>query len=298
MKIISARRSDSLQQRHRFLAEVRITDALRGIGVPTVHGMGVCADGRFYFTMDEVEGWTLQVLIEASQSSHLRCALPGMCRRSEPLAIFRKACEVVGRAHRRGIVHRDLKPANMMATVSGEAVVLDWGLARRVGPSGGRFSATVTGTPAYMAPEQARGESVLDTRSDVYALGAVLYHVLTGRRPFEGSPSDVLEHIASGEPPPPLNGVGSSLATICETAMATDPAVRFSSAGALVEALRDHPAPVMVPAVPWGPSRAPRSTAAPSQEAPGPHRAGRTRCIPAPPPATRCLRSPAYAEPR
>src|SRR5262249_25416984 len=145
--------------------------------------------------------------------------------------------EAIAYAHSRGVIHRDIKPANVLVCEFGETVVIDWGLARLVDDpaeaaghpartlDGLTLSGHVLGTPAYMPPEQAAGEPV-DKRADVYALGALLYHVLAGKAPYSGMDSeDVLQRILDG-PPAPLEGldrgVPRPLAAIVDKAMARD----------------------------------------------------------------------------
>ena len=196
------------------------------------------------------------------------------------LELFSRCCEAVAYAHSRGLVHRDLKPANMMVGEFGEVLVLDWGIAKQVGApdsaasakastapapdlsgvsgvsgpgvsgSGvsGKASADLTrpgdiiGTLAYMPPEQARGEQQrIDRRSDVYALGAVLYEILSGQPPYVGAVSAVWKAILGGPPAPvaDLVEVPAELAAICTRAMERSPEDRFPDAGALAAEVRN-----------------------------------------------------------
>jgi eukaryotic-like serine/threonine-protein kinase len=163
------------------------------------------------------------------------------------LRLFQRICEAVGFAHARGVVHRDLKPENVMVGEFGEALVMDWGIAKELGATssaapvpaaadavadtlpllGGTAAGTVIGTPAYMPPEQARGEPV-DARSDVYGLGAILYALLA-RRPPHATLAAAMESA-----PPPLRAIDPEIArpleSICSRAMAKDPAARYPSA--------------------------------------------------------------------
>ena len=142
-------------------AEARIVASLEHPGIVPVHETGTLPDGRSYYTMRLVEGRSLD--------RHLTAATP----LSERLRVFQKICETVAFAHSRGVLHRDLKPANIMAGAFGEVLILDWGIARKTGDA--ERPGIVAGTPRFMAPEMAAGESHLaDHRADIYSLGALL----------------------------------------------------------------------------------------------------------------------------
>lgn len=180
------------QDAERFVVESKITAQLPHPGVPPVYALGELADGRPFLAMKLIKGRTL--------ADELKDATPADLPRL--LAAFERISETVGFAHSRKIIHRDLKPANIMIGAFGEVLVMDWGLAKRLSRSGNgerdRDSPTsqnttaetvagvVKGTPAYMAPEQARGEPV-DARADVFALGGVLCVILSGKPPFIGT---------------------------------------------------------------------------------------------------------------
>ncbi|MBL8863079.1 MAG: SUMF1/EgtB/PvdO family nonheme iron enzyme [Planctomycetes bacterium] len=230
----------------RFLAEARLTARLEHPGIVPVHDFGLDAQGRVWFTMPLVRGENLARLFAAGQA-----ALP------EVLECLLKACDAIAYAHARGVVHRDLKPANVLLGAFGEVYVVDWGLARERGSPAADASdgadpppdgldtrhGDVLGTPAYMPPEQAAGSGgELDPRLDVYALGAVLWHALTGRPPYAGgSGRDVVEAVLAG-PPAPLARAAphapAELAAIAEKAMARDPRQRYADVRALAEDLR------------------------------------------------------------
>lgn len=259
MKVIRRELLDRAPLRARFVEEAQCSAQLQHPGIVPVHELGTLPDGRVYFTMREVRG---QTLTEVNAAQHARSDALAFRRLIEA---FVKVCEAVGFAHARGVVHRDLKPDNVMVGGHGEVLVVDWGLAKVLGSASGHVpdsdedvvvtsragGATrvghVAGTPAYMAPEQARGEvDRIDARTDVYALGAVLYELLSGHPPYQGSARDVLTRVIEG-PPPPLHAVRTGdaaaraghdtmpdeLVLACATAMARDPEERFATAGAL-----------------------------------------------------------------
>jgi len=197
----------------RFAGEVRTTARLPHPGVPPVYRLGALADGRPFMAMKLIRGRTLAAVLAARwqrPASHSTDDLDLTAPDSPgALQIVEQVCQAVGFAHARGVVHRDLKPANIMVGAFGEVQVMDWGLAldtkgrhaddldpvpgAATGPDQvivvHRTMFVAEGTPAYMAPEQARGEPV-DARADVFALGGVLCAVLTGRPPFTGRDAD------------------------------------------------------------------------------------------------------------
>ena len=182
--------------RARFEREIALAAALKHPGIIPIYDSGV-ADGRMYYAMEHVYGLPL--------SDHVRTHEPSIPAK---LKLFMKICDAVGHAHQRGVIHRDLKPANILVDGDGEPHVLDFGLARAGSLPDANISMTaqIVGTPAYMSPEQAGGDpGGIDTRTDVYSLGVVLYEMLTGQMPYEttGAMGRILNQIAQAEPEPP-----------------------------------------------------------------------------------------------
>lgn len=265
MKVIREEYKDHPRALARFLEEAQISAQLDHPGIVPVHDLGRLHDGRFYFTMQEVQGETLGGVLRAVH----RASPADRWQRTETgwtfrrlIEAFHRVCEAVAYAHARGVLHRDLKPANIMLGTFGEVLVMDWGLAKVVGSeepapgpapvrvdltAGATRSGTVAGTPAYMPPEQARGElDQLDTRADVYALGAILYEILDGAPPYRGR--DALDDVLAGPPRPlaanahgrrarPGPQIPQALIEICARAMARAPDDRFDDARALADAL-------------------------------------------------------------
>ncbi len=227
----------------RLLREARVIAQLEHPSIVPVHDVGTLPDGRVFYVMKFVQGRRLD------QYARSECALPNRLR------IFQKVCEAVAFAHASGVIHRDLKPENIMVGAFGEVQVMDWGLAKIVAagetgktPDGSGHQlgdasrpvahggahptqhGTVLGTPAYMAPEQQRGEvDDIDQRTDVYALGAILRFLLYGPVPgavAHKSGSRLFQSAGGGKIPKPL-------AAIVATAMAASKEQRYATALAL-----------------------------------------------------------------
>jgi len=232
--------------RQRFLREARLTAQLDHPGIVAVHELARRPDGTLLCAQKLIRGETLKTRLAACETLADRLALV-------PHVI--DACNAVAYAHSRGIVHRDLKPSNVMVGAFGETVVVDWGLAKKRGESEPEeldlgaaatpeLTATgvVLGTPAYMSPEQARGAvSEIGERSDVFNLGAILYEVLTARRPFEGATVDeVIANVLRGELAPVRDvcaEVAPELAAVAERALSHHPEDRYPSALVLAKDL-------------------------------------------------------------
>jgi serine/threonine protein kinase len=276
MKVILGEAHKDSRHRWRFIEEAQITGQLEHPNIVPVHDCDIDAEGRVFYTMKLVQGITLKKILEllkkGTPETVDKYSLP------ELLTIFQKVCDAVAFAHSKGVIHRDLKPANIMIGSYGEVLVMDWGLAKVLSQPKGdskretaearlyvadvqsaradeghehaTMQGTIVGTLAYMAPEQARGEvDRLDQRADIFALGCILYELLTLERPFPGNrSSQVLARLLSGEPPVPPSAATSgnrkpphlfrkpvpeSLSAIAMTALAFDVEGRYQSVKAL-----------------------------------------------------------------
>lgn len=239
----------------RFIAEAQTTGQLEHPNIIPVYDMGVLADGRLYYTMKEVRRHSLREVLQALLRGEELIEEEYTLTRL--LNIFRQVCQAMHFAHVRGVVHRDLKPDNIMLGDFGEVLVTDWGLARVQGREvvtdfflqGGEDHrpGQTLGTPAYMPPEQARGElDLVDELSDVYALGAILYEVLTLEPPFVGkSPFAVMVQVVNEAVVPPRRRVPDrdipeELEVICLRAMAPERESRFEGAHELYLAIEAY----------------------------------------------------------
>jgi tetratricopeptide (TPR) repeat protein/serine/threonine protein kinase len=248
----------------RFVRESKITARLPHPGIPPVHALGTLADGSPFLAMKLIAGQTLAVEMKTADRPRL-------------LQAFTQVCQAVGFAHSRGVVHRDLKPQNVMVGAFGEVQVMDWGLAKdltspdtlgeprsSVAPvvpiadtdadqttdhqAAGESTddqtqaGTILGTPAYMAPEQAKGEAS-DARSDVFALGGILCAILTGQPPFTGKSSlEVIQRARAAdldETHTRLDGCGADaeLIALCRGCLSASPAQRPEDGQAVADAL-------------------------------------------------------------
>lgn len=235
----------------RFLEEAQITGQLEHPNVVPVYEIGVDDESRAYFTMKLVKGETLESVINKIADD-----IDGFRQKyslGTMLQIFMKVCDGIGYAHNKGVLHRDLKPENIMIGDFGEVLVMDWGISKILGreesfPEDSTVSiekeedsfrtmeGAILGTPSFMSPEQARGEvSESDERMDIFALGAILYNILTYHAPYEeGTVWDKLHQAKNGEilPPnirAPKNNIPAELSAICMKAMASEKENRYPS---------------------------------------------------------------------
>ncbi len=246
LKVIGATAVHSAKARERFRREALAASRLDHPGICPIYEVGV-SDGAPFLAMRHVPGRTLAAAIAESRRQSGRCvALPRPDGEGEIAAILHfgeRAAAALHVAHEAGLVHRDVKPGNLMVTPTGEPVLLDFGLAQTRETDGDALTLTgdQLGTPAYMAPEQVSG-GLVDRRTDVHALGAVLYECLTLRLPFEAANQhDLQSQILREEAPDPRprhRSIGIDLWTVLQTALAKEPPRRYQTAAALAEDLR------------------------------------------------------------
>ncbi len=238
----------------RFINEAQITAQLEHPGIIPVHDFGVMPSGAVFYTMKRVQGQSL------AEYSATRFGHPE--HRFHLLAIFLRVCETIAFAHSRGVIHRDVKPRNIMVGSFGEVLVIDWGLAKVLPGAGGERAVTslqprhpehddeqgtrsgqAIGTPAYMSPEQARGEAV-DARCDIYSLGVVLYEILAGTSPYQrGDVRRTLDQVSRDvwqrlDRHPHGRELPRSLVAIVHKAMAHHPQHRYQSLDLLIADLQ------------------------------------------------------------
>ena len=291
MKIIHQKMLTKHNVTARFIEEAQIGAQLQHPNIVPIHEMGRLNDGRLYFTMKEVRGRPFGEAIDevhqAVENDRWRITSSGWSFR-RLVDSFNDVCKAVAYAHSKGVLHRDLKPENIMLGEYGEVLVVDWGIAKVLGRrdyaaeagdldvvstdrSKAGANATrigqVAGTPAYMSPEQARGQiDKLDGRTDVYALGAILYEILRGKAAYEGNSGlAVLKKVLSGPPQSIRTTSGSSskdtfffddivelevesksglplpeeLIVACEKAMSRSIEARYSSVQAFADVISD-----------------------------------------------------------
>jgi eukaryotic-like serine/threonine-protein kinase len=262
IKVVRSTRASRPDVRRRFLREARVQGQLEHPSIVPVYDLAHDPNGRIYFTMRRVRGATLEAVLDRLRTGDLEAR--AVYTRHKLLSAFGSVCLAVHFAHTRGVLHRDLKPANIMLGDFGEVYVLDWGLAKvgldddRTLPDEGEkpvsgdatiesepvrtAHGSVLGTPGFMAPEQVHGDvDLLDARTDVYALGAILFEIIT-LEPLHGfgdanklTKSTIVGADARPSVRAPHLETAPELDEICRRATAHDPANRFANARLLYE---------------------------------------------------------------
>ncbi|MBN1517721.1 protein kinase [Candidatus Sumerlaeota bacterium] len=250
----------------RFLNEARITGQLEHPGIVPVYELGLKPDGNFYYVMKYVRGQSMeQALQDTLQEPKPETRLQQRLKLLRPMT---DVCEAMAYAHHKGVIHRDLKPANVIIGKYGENLILDWGLAKYIGQrdlnrdddapdqgtmmlgDGSKLNLTlegeIMGTPSYMAPEQIDSKfGEVSARTDVYALGVMLFEILTGQLPYTGeNVHQIMAQAASTQPPPQATdicqGISPELSAICFTAMSKNQDDRFKDAGEMARQLQAY----------------------------------------------------------
>jgi serine/threonine protein kinase len=258
LKVLNAA-AQNVQAQARMAREARILARLEHPSIVPIHDAGVLPDGRFYYAMKLVRGKRLDE--EMAQPAPL----------AERLQLFLKICDAVAFAHAHGVLHRDLKPQNIMLGSFGEVLIMDWGVAKEIGdaepaykepavpepvPSAQTMHGTVVGTPGYMPPEQARGDiGALDERTDVYAMGAILYFLLTGRAPVtdQSAPLGDAPRVPGLRRPRRISqSIPRPMEAVCLKALAVRPSDRYGTALELSRDISDFLARRRVRAYPEG----------------------------------------------
>ena len=232
-------RGSGVQQAARFLEEAQVMAQLEHPNIVPVYDIGLTSSSRFYYTMRVVKGRTLSTVFSGLIKGDVDITREFSLTRL--IQILLQIIQTMSYAHAKGVLHRDLKPSNLMLGEHGEVQVLDWGLSKVMEALGIETSyqsltadGHVVGTPHYMAPEQAAGEPV-DARTDLYALGVILYELLTLRRPFDGSKRELFAALMRDEPRSPRSVAGGRevpviLDAACMKAIAKNPQNRYETA--------------------------------------------------------------------
>ncbi|HNF94069.1 MAG TPA: serine/threonine-protein kinase, partial [Anaerolineales bacterium] len=244
IKIMRDHVEEDPDSRARFAREARVVATLDHPNIIQIYDYDL-VDGRPCIVMELVEGTSLAGYLKELHKRGEKLPHPIVAK------LMKSIASAMDHAHERNIVHRDIKPANiLLRSKQGvidlqaplpedvEPVLTDFGLVRLLDSNTKTSTGTVSGTPSYMSPEQARGDSV-DHRTDIYSLGVVLYEMLAGEVPFDAESSFgvLMKHL--NEPPPPINGISAGMQAIINRALAKDPKDRFTSASEMVNEFAD-----------------------------------------------------------
>lgn len=254
MKVLHSKMAKHEHMRARFLREARVTSQLQHPNTVPVYEIGHDRQGNLYFTMKKIEGETLRDILEkqvlgdpdATETYNL----------DRLLGVVIQVCNALAYAHAHGVVHRDVKPENIHIGIFGEVILLDWGVAKVWAMDDEPEQSALDyqeltdvgqrpGTPLYMSPEQVRGDGEIDSRTDIYSIGVVLYEILTLKEPLRGDRVvETFEMIVKEEPIPPEERtpdrqIPRLLASIAMKALRKNPDDRFQTMSELIAALRD-----------------------------------------------------------
>ncbi|HTL38414.1 MAG TPA: serine/threonine-protein kinase, partial [Kofleriaceae bacterium] len=237
IKVLSRECTDRRELVDRFFAEAKAVNLIRHESIVNVLDLSTLPDGRPYIIMEYLDGAPHASIIEHAVATRTPLPLGGLAR----LAV--EVLDALGAAHAKGIIHRDLKPDNIFVTPSGRPKVLDFGIAKLndMGTGSATRTGSLLGTPHYMSPEQAMGRAV-DLRTDIYAMGVILYECATGRRPFHADALyDLLRQHVEVIPQPPRTlrpDMPPAYEQVIMSALAKDPAQRPQTAAALSQMLQ------------------------------------------------------------
>jgi len=237
LKVLAQGSAASAKVRRRFEREVDLISGLKHPYIVSIRDSGI-DKGNYYFAMEYLQGLALDQYVSFEALSFRKT-----------LELFAKICEAISFAHRHGVIHRDLKPSNIIVDKRGDPHILDLGLAKAAGSLGDTISMVsmtgeIQGTLAYMSPEQASGQTdLIDTRTDVYSLGVILYLLLTGKFPYDvsGTTAQILRNIESAEPIRPrkiLSKFSSEVQAIILKCLEKNPSHRYHSAADLHDDIR------------------------------------------------------------
>ncbi|HSQ75350.1 MAG TPA: serine/threonine-protein kinase, partial [Bacteroidota bacterium] len=219
LKFLPPQLTQDEEAKQRFIHEAQTASALQHKNICVVYDIDETAEGQLFISMEYLPGETLKKKIEG-----------GPIPIDQAIDIAVQIGRGLTKAHESGILHRDIKPANIMMTADGEAKIVDFGLAKLAGQSSLTKAGTTLGTLAYMSPEQLRGATV-DERSDIWALGAVLYEMVSGRQPFKGEYDPAILYAILDTEPEPIatsrSDIPAMLITVLARALAKHPASRY-----------------------------------------------------------------------